>query len=363
MFYNLIYKQLSSSLSCFNVFQYVTVRSMCAFLVAFFAMVLTGSKFINFIKKFQKNGQPIRDDGPQNHIDTKQGTPTMGGLLIISATIISSVLFGDLTNEKLILSLLVFASFGMIGAFDDYKKVSKQDYHGLSGKKKLIMQSLISVACVLVFIKLTDQPNITKVFIPLFKNFEIDLGVLFLVWSVFVMVGSSNAVNLTDGLDGLVIGPVITTSISFAIISYLAGNVIFSDYLHMAYIPGLEEVCIFLSSLVGASLGFMWFNAPPAKIFMGDTGSVAIGGVLGFISIISKHEFIYVVIGGIFVIETLSVIVQVMSYKLTKKRVFLMAPIHHHFEKKGLAESTVVFRFWIISIVLAIVGLALVKVR
>ncbi len=363
MFYNLIYKAFAENYNFLNVLSYVTFRSICAFLASFVVVLIFGSSFIRLLKRYQKQGQPIRDDGPASHVETKQGIPTMGGILIILSTMLGSLLFGNLLNVQLLMSMAVFIGFGAIGAFDDYRKVSRHDYHGISGKKKFALQSLIAIAGVFLVMRLVYSDHMTNVYLPIFKEIQVDLGYFFLIWAVFVMVGSSNAVNLTDGLDGLAMGPVIISSICFAIISYLAGNAIFANYLHMPYMPGLSEVCIFLSSLVGACLGFLWFNAPPAKVFMGDTGSVAIGGALGFIAVISKHEFLFALIGGIFVLETMSVMIQVFYFKITGKRIFLMAPIHHHFEKKGWKESTVVFRFWIISIVLGILGLALLKVR
>ncbi len=363
MFYNLIYKLFSTDYSILNIFKYVTFRSICAFLASFLITLLIGNKFIHFLKEHQRNGQPIREDGPASHLKTKKGTPTMGGILIISATAFSSLLFADLTNLYVWLCFIVFIGFGLIGAIDDYKKIKKYDYHGITGKKKFLLQSIVSIVCCLIYSKACYFDGITSIFFPIFKNCNIDLGYFFIVWGIFIMVGSSNAVNLTDGLDGLAMGPVIISSICLAIVSYLAGNTIFSDYLHIQYIPGISEICVFLGALIGAGFGFMWFNAPPAKIFMGDTGSVAIGGVLGFISLISKQEFIYALVGGIFVLETLSVIIQVFYFKLTGKRIFLMAPIHHHFEKKGWSESTVVFRFWIISMILGILALSLLKIR
>lgn len=363
MFYNLVYKIFSVNHSFLNVFKYITFRSICAFLISFVFVLILGSKFIHFLKDHQENGQPIREDGPQSHLEKKKGTPTMGGLMIISAVSIASLLFGDLSNPNLWLCLAVFVGFGAIGAIDDYRKISRNDYHGISGKKKFFLQSFVAIICCYASIKLCPFNGSTMIFTPIFKDFQIDLGIFFLFWAAFVTVGSSNAVNLTDGLDGLAMGPVITSSICLAIIAYLVGNTIFSEYLHVQYVPRMSEVCVFLSALVGASLGFMWFNAPPAKVFMGDTGSVAIGGALGFVSVLTKHEFIFALIGGIFVLETISVMIQVLYFKLTRRRIFLMAPIHHHFEKKGWAESTVVFRFWIISLVLGILGLALLKVK
>jgi phospho-N-acetylmuramoyl-pentapeptide-transferase len=322
-------------------------------------VLFTGDQIIRFLKKHQKNGQPIREDGPQNHIESKKGTPTMGGIIILSSIIVGTLLWADVSNSYVISCLLITIGLGSIGAIDDFAKLCKNNCRGISGKKKIALQTIIAVVCYYLCSHYS-----TIIYLPIFKNFQIDIGSFFVLWAVFVVVGSSNAVNLTDGLDGLAMGPVIMSSICLAIISYLVGNSIFSNYLHMEYVPGMSEVCVFLGSLIGASLGFMWFNAPPAKIFMGDTGSIAIGGVLGFVSIISKHEFIFAVIGGIFVLETISVAAQILYFKATGgKRIFLMAPIHHHFEKKGWSESTVVFRFWIISIVLGILGLALLKVR
>lgn len=363
MFYNLIYKLFSTNYSVLNIFKYVTFRSICAFLVSFLITLLIGNKFIHFLKEHQRNGQPIRDDGPESHLKTKKGTPTMGGILIISATVFSSLLFADITNIYIWLCLIVFIGFGLIGAIDDYKKIKNYDYHGITGKKKFLLQSIVGIICCFVYIKICYFDGITSIFFPIFKNCNINLGYFFIIWGIFIMVGSSNAVNLTDGLDGLAMGPVIISSICLAIVSYLVGNTIFADYLHIQYVPGISEICVFLGALIGAGFGFMWFNAPPAKVFMGDTGSVAIGGVLGFISLISKQEFIYALAGGIFVLETLSVIIQVSYFKLTGKRIFLMAPIHHHFEKKGWSESTVVFRFWIISMILGILALSLLKIR
>ncbi|MDR1488727.1 MAG: phospho-N-acetylmuramoyl-pentapeptide-transferase [Holosporales bacterium] len=343
-----------------NILKYVTFRSICAFLCAFIIVLLSGNKLISSLKKRQKNGQPIRDDGPQSHIETKKGTPTMGGVIILLSIFVSTLLFMETNNRYVISCLAITLCFGCIGAIDDFYKIYRNNSKGLSSKKKFLLQSIVVIAAYCICRNYTS----TTVYLPILKNFQIDMGCLFVIWTVLVIVGSSNAVNLTDGLDGLAMGPVIMSSICLAIISYLVGNTIFANYLHIEYVPGLSEVCVFLSSLVGASLGFMWFNAPPAKVFMGDTGSIAIGGALGFVAVISKHEIIFAIIGGVFVIETASVIIQVIYYKLTNgKRIFLMAPIHHHYEKKGWAESTIVFRFWIVSIVLGILGLALLKVR
>lgn len=358
MFYNLLYKIFSANFHLLNVFKYVTLRAVCAFLCSFVLVLFFGKRIIYFLYKYQRNGQPIRTDGPESHLKTKKGTPTMGGIMILAALMVSSLLWADLENRYVISALIVATGFGLIGALDDFLKVSRNNSKGISGKKKFILQALVAVAG-FYFCSLPS----TIVYFPVFKNCQIDLGSFFILWAMLVMVGSSNAVNLTDGLDGLAMGPVIMSSICLAIVSYLVGNSVYANYLHMEHISGMAEISVFLGALIGASLGFMWFNAPPARIFMGDTGSVAIGGILGFVAVITKHELIFALIGGIFVIETVSVIIQVLFFKATGKRVFRMAPIHHHFEKKGWAEPTVVFRFWIISIVLGILGLALLKVK
>ncbi len=364
MFYSVVFKLFGANYSFLNVLKYITFRSICAFFTSFLLVLLTGKFFIKILRDHQKQGQPIREDGPSSHLETKKGTPTMGGLLILSSVFIGAVLWGDWSNINLWLCLIVLLGFGAIGAIDDYFKIKKHDYHGLSGKKKFLLQALVACGCYYISAHFYDHPGCTTVFFPIFKNFQIDLGPFFMLWALFIIVGSSNAVNLTDGLDGLAMGPVIMSSICLAVISYLVGNTVFAEYLQIQYVPGVAESCVFLSALVGASLGFMWFNAPPAKVFMGDTGSLAIGGALGFVATISKHELIYAIIGGVFVLETVSVILQVAYFKLSGgKRIFLMAPIHHHFEKKGWSESTVVFRFWIISIVLGILGLATLKIR
>ncbi len=319
-------------------------------------------RFILFLKSRQSEGQPIRDDGPQSHLKTKTGTPTMGGALIISSVIFCSIVWGDLSNKYLWLCISVMLGFGAIGAFDDYKKLSKHDYHGISPKTKFILQIIISVCCCLPTIY-CSTPVDTMLYFPVFKNWIIDLSWFVIPWAVLVITGSSNAVNITDGLDGLAIGSVITTAICFTFICYFAGHLNFADYLNIKYIDGLSEVCVFLSSIIGSSLGFLWYNVPPAKVFMGDTGSISIGAVLGFISVISKHEFLYAIIGGVFVIETISDVLQVSYYKKTHKRLFKMAPIHHHFEKLGWSEPTIVFRFWIISVILGVLGMSLLKIR
>ena len=316
-------------------------RALLTFFTSFGVVLLCGNKFIKYLSKFQSEGQPIREDGPQSHIKTKRGTPTMGGILIILSVVCSCVLFGNLNNIFLILSLTILIVFGLVGFIDDYKKVSQHDYHGISAKLRIILQIITSIICCCIAYKYMNYDS--RIYFPFIKNLFIDIGYFFIPWAIFVIIGSSNAVNITDGLDGLTIVPIIITSMCFFIISYMK--------------PEQQELCILLSAIVGAGLGFLWFNAFPAKVFMGDTGSLSIGAVLGFTSVILKNEFTYAIIVGVFVIETLSDIIQVLYYKKTKKRVFLMAPLHHHFEKKGLKETTIVTRFWIISFILAIIGL------
>lgn len=346
-----------------HVFKYVTVRTLLAIIVSLCISLCYGERFINFLKKQQKDGQPIRRDGPVTHLETKKGTPTMGGLLIVGSTSLSTLLCADLSNIFVWMLMLLMISFTCIGFLDDFKKLRFKNSKGLSGRQKLFWQSIISIACVYVVESHVPTCSQYTLFFPFFKNAFIHLGMLYLLLSAFVIVGTSNAVNLTDGLDGLAIGPIMISCIVYAIIAYCTGHVHFSHYLHIPSIPGSQEVCVFLGALLGSGLGFLWFNAPPAQVFMGDTGSLPIGGILGLVSIITKHEIILSIVGGVFVIEALSVMIQVGSYKTRQKRVFRMAPIHHHFEKKGWAETKVVFRFWIISIILGLLGLATLKIR
>jgi phospho-N-acetylmuramoyl-pentapeptide-transferase len=287
----------------------------------------------------------------------------MGGVLILLGLFSSILLWGNLSSPYIWVLIFIVASFGLLGAYDDYKKIKFSNSSGVSFKFKIIIQIIIAVLGILILTHFTDHPDLKNLYFPFFKNLLINLGWFFIPFSVFIIVGSSNAVNLTDGLDGLATVPVILVAGCFAFISYVTGNIVFSEYLQIPYIEGVGEVTVFLGSVIGACLGFLWFNAPPAKIFMGDTGSLALGGSLGAVGIITKHEIVLAITGGLFVLEATSVIVQVLSYKLTGKRVFKMAPIHHHFEKKGWAESTIVVRFWIISIILAMIGLATLKLR
>ena len=361
MLYN-FFLTLIDSYSFFNVFKYLTVRTGLSMFTSMIVVFIVGSPFINYFEKKQIHN-PIREDGPKEHIVKKIGTPTMGGLLILMGLFSGILLWSDLSNPFNWFLIFIVASFGSLGAYDDLKKIKGKSSAGLSSKTKFIVQILITVTGILILTYFANPVDLKNLYIPFFKNIVINLGWFFIPFYLFIIVGSSNAVNLTDGLDGLATVPVILVAACFAFISYVTGNIVFSEYLQIPYIEGVGEVSIFCGSIIGSCLGFLWFNAPPAKIFMGDTGSLALGGSLGAVSIITKHEIVLAITGGIFVFEAFSVIVQVISYKLTGKRIFKMAPIHHHFEKKGWEESTVVIRFWIISIILAMIGLATLKLR
>ncbi len=345
-----------------NVFKYLTFRTGLSVFTSLIIVLVIGGPFIRFFSN-QKILNPIRDDGPEDHIVKKIGTPTMGGVIILSGLLISVLLWADLSNINILFCIYIAISFGLLGAFDDFKKIRYSNSSGISSKLKIILQILLAVIGVSLFVYYVDYQNISNLYFPFFKNLILNLGWFFIPFSVFVIIGSSNAVNLTDGLDGLATVPVMLVALSFTLISYIVGNTIFSEYLQLQYIPDVGELSIFCGSIVGSCLGFLWYNAPPAKIFMGDTGSLSLGGSLASVAIIVKHEIVLAIIGGLFVLETISVIIQVISYKLTGKRVFMMAPIHHHFEKKGWAESTIVIRFWIIAIILALIGLATLKLR
>ena len=345
-----------------NVFKYITFRSGLAFFTSLLIALLIGSPFIKLFAN-KKIFNPIRQDGPSDHIVKKIGTPTMGGVIILIGIIVSVLLWADLTNIYILFCLYITSSFGILGAYDDYKKIINSNSSGISSKLKIIAQILLAMLGIVILTYFVEYEEFKNLYFPFFKNLILNLGWFFIPFSIFVIVGSSNAVNLTDGLDGLATVPVILVAGCFAFISYVSGNIVFSDYLQILYIEGTGEVSIFCGAIIGACLGFLWFNAPPAKIFMGDTGSLSLGGSLGAVGIITKHEIVLAITGGLFVLEALSVMVQVISYKLTGKRIFRMAPIHHHFEKKGWPESTVVIRFWIISIILAMIGLATLKLR
>lgn len=361
MLYNLL-TPLADEYLIFNLFKYVTFRTGGAIITALIISFIIGPRMIRWLKSIQGSGQPIRQDGPESHL-AKAGTPTMGGLMILISVALSTVLWADVTNPFVWISLLVMIGFGMIGFGDDYLKLTKRNTKGLSGKLKLVGQTIIAaVAAAAISYYLPDHLS-SSVSVPFFKAYFIPLGGFFIVWAIFVIIGASNAVNLTDGLDGLAIVPVAIAAACFGLIAYLVGREGFATYLQIPFVPGTAELAILCGALVGGAMGFLWYNAPPAMIFMGDTGSLAMGGVLGTMAIIVKHELVLVIIGGLFVLETVSVIIQVVSFKLTGKRVFRMAPIHHHFEKLGWSESTVVIRFWIIAMVLALIGLSTLKLR
>ena len=361
MLYNLI-TSYSDTYSFLNFFNFLTVRTGLAVITAMIIVFLIGDNFINYFSS-KKITNPIRSDGPEDHVIKKIGTPTMGGVLILIGLFSGVILWADLYNPYNWLLIFITLSFGILGAFDDYKKIKNNNSKGISTKIKLIIQILLGLISLFIFYNFIESDLKTNLYFPFFKNLVINLGWFFIPFYLFVIVGSSNAVNLTDGLDGLATVPVILVAGCFAFISYVSGNVVFSNYLHIPYLEGVGEASVFCGSIIGACIGFLWFNAPPAKIFMGDTGSLALGGSLGAVGIITKHEIVLAITGGLFVLEAVSVIVQVISYKLTGKRIFKMAPIHHHFEKKGWPESTVVVRFWIISIILAMIGLATLKLR
>ena len=362
MLYNLLVP-LADDVSIFNVFRYLTFRSGAAVMTALVISFVLGPRIIAWLKAKQGEGQPIREDGPAGHLLTKQGTPTMGGVLILLGIVSSTLLWADLTNGFVWAVLAVTCGFGLVGFADDYLKLTRRSAKGLSGRLKLSAQIAIGAGAALWIWYLTPESLATHLAVPFLKDLLINLGWFFVPFAVLVMVGASNAVNLTDGLDGLAIVPVMIAAGCFALIAYLVGNTVFANYLQLHYVAGSGELAVFCGALVGASLGFLWFNAPPAMVFMGDTGSLSCGGALGGIAVVTKHELVLAIIGGLFVLETVSVIVQVVSFKLTGRRVFRMAPLHHHFEQKGWAEPTIVIRFWIIASILALAGLATLKLR
>jgi phospho-N-acetylmuramoyl-pentapeptide-transferase len=341
-----------------NLIRYISFRAGAASATALLIGLLLGPRFISFLRTKQGKGQPIRTDGPQSHL-AKRGTPTMGGLLILTSVAISVLLWMDLRNPYVWACLLVTAGFGLIGFLDDYDKVRKAHHAGLSGKTRLALEFLIAGAATWLMVRSSG----TGLHLPFVKETVIDLGYFYIFFGAFVIVAFGNAVNLTDGLDGLATMPVIIASIAFLLITYLVGNVKFATYLGIPHVPGAGDLTVLLLAIIGAGLAFLWFNAPPAAVFMGDTGSLALGGALGAVAVATHHEFVLAIVGGIFVVEALSVVIQVAVYKRTGKRVFLMAPIHHHFEHLGWSEPTVVIRFWIISFVLALAGLATLKLR
>jgi phospho-N-acetylmuramoyl-pentapeptide-transferase len=361
MLYNLLYP-LADQFALFNLFKYLTFRTGGAVLTSLIYSFWAGPAMIRWLRKKQGHGQPIRDDGPETHL-IKKGTPTMGGLLILTGLCLSALLWADLSNAYVWIVLMVTLSYGLIGFVDDYLKVSKRNTKGLSGKGKLVAQFAVGLIAAILISRLEPEQLTTGFALPFFKNVLLQLGWFYFPVVMFVMVGASNAVNMTDGLDGLAIVPVMIASGVFAVICYVVDHAVFANYLQIHHVPHAGELSVLCGALVGAGLGFLWFNAPPAMVFMGDTGSLAMGGMLGAISVVTKHEIVLAIVGGLFVLEAVSVIVQVASFKMTGKRVFRMAPIHHHFEKKGWAEPTVVIRFWIISCILALIGLSTLKLR
>jgi phospho-N-acetylmuramoyl-pentapeptide-transferase len=349
--------------SLLNIFRYITVRTGAATATAFMFVLWLGPGMISLLRLKQGKGQPIREDGPQSHLVTKRGTPTMGGLMILGGTLASILLWANLANRYVWVVVIVTLGFGSIGFYDDFLKVTKQSHKGFSGRSRLFLECLIGiVACVMI--SLIAAPGLSnKLSLPFFKDLLIDLGWFYVLFGGFIIVAAGNAVNLTDGLDGLAIVPVMIAAATFGFIAYLVGNAIYANYLQIRFVPGTGELAVVCGALIGAGLGFLWFNAPPAQVFMGDTGSLALGGLIGTVSVAIKHEIVLAIVGGLFVLEALSVIIQVASFKLTGKRVFRMAPIHHHFEQKGWKEPQVVIRFWIIAVVLALVGLSTLKLR
>jgi phospho-N-acetylmuramoyl-pentapeptide-transferase len=360
MFYWLA--DLSSTISIFNVFRYLTVRTGGAMLTALVFVFLFGPSIIDHLRLRQGKGQPIRTDGPQSHF-SKAGTPTMGGLMILFGIVVATMLWANPRNAYVWVVLAVTLGFGTVGFYDDFLKVTKQSHRGFSGRTRLLIEVVIAMAACFAIAHLGRPQFATSLAFPVFKELIVDLGWFFVVFGAFIIVGAGNAVNLTDGLDGLAIGPVMIAAASFLGIAYLVGNAVFSDYLQIHYVAGVGELAVICGAVIGAGLGFLWFNAPPASIFMGDTGSLALGGLIGTVAVATKHEIALAIIGGLFVLEAVSVIVQVVSFKLTGKRVFRMAPIHHHYEQKGWTEPQIVIRFWIIAIVLALVGLSTLKLR
>jgi len=353
---------LSYLYSPLNIFRYITFRAAMAAATALFFVFFFGPATISLLRIKQGKGQPIREDGPASHLVTKKGTPTMGGLMILSGLVAATLLWANLRNYYVWIVLFVTVSFGAIGFYDDYLKVTKQSHAGFSGKARLALEFLIAgLAC--YFLIHAGGENMSKIAIPMVKGYVASLGLFFIVFGAFVIVAAGNCVNLTDGLDGLAIVPSMIAVGAFAIFAYLVGNSIFSNYLGVNYVAGVGELTIVCSAFIGAGLGFLWFNAPPAQIFMGDTGSLALGGLLGTVAVAVKQEFVLVIVGGLFVLEGASVIIQVAYFKLTGRRIFLMAPIHHHFEQKGWKEPQIVIRFWIIAFVLALTGLATLKLR
>ena len=360
MLYELI--QFSDQISALNVFKYQTFRTGGAIFTSLLFVMLFGPGIIDLLRIKQGKGQPIREDGPKTHL-AKRGTPTMGGLMILAGIAVGTLFWANLKNPYVWIVFGVTMAYGAIGFYDDYLKVTKRTTSGFGGRFRLLLEVIVA-AIATYAIMLLSKSNLADVLtVPFFKNVVFHLGIFFVIFGALVITGAGNAVNFTDGLDGLAIVPVMIAAASFALIAYLIGNAKFATYLQLHHVPGTGELAIICGAMIGAGLGFLWFNAPPAMIFMGDTGSLALGGLLGTVAVAVKHEIVLAIIGGLFVLETMSVIIQVISFKTTGKRVFRMAPLHHHFEQKGWSEPTVVVRFWIISVILALIGLASLKLR
>lgn len=360
MLYELV--GFSDQIGALNVFRYITFRTGGAIFTALVFVMLFGPGVIALLRIKQGKGQPIREDGPQSHL-AKRGTPTMGGLMILASLTFAALLWCDLRNPYVWVVLAVTLSYGAIGFYDDYLKVKQQKSSGAESGFRLLLELGIAAVAAYVIMRLSTAELSGQLALPFFKSMLIDLGPFFILFGLIVIAGAGNSVNLTDGLDGLAIVPVMIAAATFGLIAYLIGNFKFATYLQIHHVSGTGELAVICGALIGAGLGFLWFNAPPAMIFMGDTGSLALGGALGTIAVATKHEIVLAIVGGLFVLETLSVIIQVTSFKLTGKRIFRMAPLHHHFEQKGWQESTVVVRFWIIAVVLALIGLATLKLR
>jgi len=350
-------------LTIFNLFRYISFRAGGAVMTAMIVAFVINRPIINWLKVKQGKGQPIRSDGPQRHIVEKAGTPTMGGLLILLPVIVATLLWAELSNPYVWIVLFVTTAYGLLGFSDDYLKVTKRSSDGLSGKMRLLVEFGVAGIATYAIMSVQEAGLSGALALPFAKDFLIQFGLFFVAVGGFVIVGGANAVNFTDGLDGLAIMPVMIAAATFVLIAYLVGNVKFADYLQIHYVVGTGELCVFLAALVGAGLGFLWYNAPPAMVFMGDTGSLPLGGALGTVAVAVKHEIVLAIVGGLFVLETVSVIVQVVSFKLTGKRVFRMAPIHHHYEQLGWKEPTIVIRFWIVAVILALIGLSTLKLR
>ena len=364
-----LYELLSADgYAVLRLLKYQTFRTGMALFTAQAVVMLMGSRFIRWMQAKQGKGQPIRKEGIERHIVEKAGTPTMGGVMILAGLFAGVLLWADLTNVYVWAVLLVTAGYGFLGFLDDYAKVTRQTTAGISGPIRLAMEFAIAFAAVALIILFATKPPespalLTSVTFPVFKQLVLDMGWFYLLFGGFIIVGAANAVNFTDGLDGLATVPVMIAAAAYGVIAYLVGNFVFSNYLQLHFVPGVGEVAVYLGAMIGAGLGFLWYNAPPAKIFMGDTGSLALGGALGAMAVATKHELVLAIVGGLFVVEALSVMIQVAYFKATGKRIFLMAPIHHHFEKLGWTESQIVIRFWIISVILALIGLSSLKLR